>query len=136
MISPFIKRAVYEHREVLVGKKKGRLHIELERMLVASRREMEVRQERRERGDDTIKLTLEEIAQIFGVDELPGTADDLVFLIEITDKLVSKLGKEWLWENRETLWEDYKFIVGEQRSFLDSPPLYRRSGEHREASNE
>ena len=119
-----------------MGKKKGRLHIELERMLVASRREMEVRQERRDRGDAAIKLTLEEIAQIFGVDELPGTAEDLVFLFEIMDKLVSKLGKEWVWENRETLCEDYKFIVGEQLSLFDSPPPYSRSGEHREASNE
>ena len=119
-----------------MGKKKGRLHIELERMMVASRREMEVRKERRERGDAAIKLTLEEIAQIFGVDELPGTAEDLVFLFEIMDKLVSKLGKEWLWENRETLCEDYKFIVGEQLSLFDSPPLYSRSVKHREASNE
>lgn len=132
----FIKRAVYEHREVLVGKKKGRLHIELERKLVASRREMEVRQERRERGDAAIKLTLEEIAQIFGVDELPGTADDLVFLIETTDKLVSKLGKEWLWENRKRLWEDYRFIVGEPDSFFHSPSLYRQLRKHRESSNE
>jgi hypothetical protein len=132
----FIKRAVYEHSEVLVGKKKGRLHIELERMVVASRREMEVRQERRERGDAAIKLTLEEIAQIFGVDELPGTADDLAFLIEATDELVSKLGKEWLWENRERLWEDYRFIVGEQGSFFISPSLYRQLREHSESSDE
>jgi len=119
-----------------VGKKKGRLHIELERMVVASRREMEVRQERRERGDAAIKLTLEEIAQIFGVDELPGTADDLAFLIEATDELVSKLGKEWLWENRERLWEDYRFIVGEQGSFFISPSLYRQLRKHSESSDE
>jgi hypothetical protein len=132
----FIKRAVYERREIVVGKKKGRILEEFEKMGVAAKRELEVRKERRELGAAAIKLTLEEIAQVFGVDELPGTADDLAFLIEATDKLVSKLGKEWLWENRKRLWEDYRFIVGEPGSFFHSPSLYRQLRKHSESSNE
>ena len=119
-----------------MGKKKGRILEEFEKMGVVAKRELEVRKERRERGAAAIKLTLAEIAQVFGVDELPGTADDLAFLIEATDELVSKLGKEWLWENRERLWEDYRFIVGEPGSFFISPSLYRQLRKHSESSNE
>ena len=118
-------------------KKKGRIQEEFAKMAVAAKRELEVRKERRERGADAIKLTLEEIAQVFGVDELPGTADDLAFLIETTDRLVSKLGKEWLWENRETLWEDYRFIVAGKRFLFDSlRASYLQLDEYRESSNE
>jgi hypothetical protein len=58
-------------------------------------------------------LSLEDVYKILGVKELPGIPEHKDFLIESTENILKRNGKEWMEQHRGLLLKSWEHLVNE-----------------------
>jgi hypothetical protein len=69
--------------------------------------------ERQKKGRDTLdygsRMTLEDAKQILGVDQLPGDEKDVRDFLVLTERLLKRNGKHWIYKNKEKILASWQF---------------------------
>ncbi|MGD9372304.1 MAG: hypothetical protein PVF14_12860, partial [Desulfobacterales bacterium] len=66
---------------------------------------------KRYQGSEMSELSLENVFHLLRTRDIPGTADELKMLRTRIGELVELNGNEWVIQNRQTLLEEWDYIV-------------------------
>jgi hypothetical protein len=56
-------------------------------------------------------ITLEKLNELMGVEELPGTPEQIQEMLRSTEWLIGDHGEQWITQNRHRLLYDWEFII-------------------------